>query len=224
MAGALPASAPLAPSRVCPPPPPPPAVLCVSKGLPVTFEMAVPNRVPRNTDELRQLESAHQVAMLWLWLSYRFDEEAFPGREQVGTAGPRRRLPAGGAAPIKWQFIGVMLLVQDRNQTGAPQGSRGAVLQKRSRTDSPCRRFRRAVRARPDRAASQLPPPPAGARAGDADLPHAGQGAAPPHAPQQERSGHCRHSEGWEVARARARLAGRQAGRLAGSWPHGAVA
>ncbi|PSC71656.1 ATP-dependent RNA helicase mitochondrial [Micractinium conductrix] len=54
-----------------------------SKGLPVTFEMAVPNRVPRNTDELRQLESAHQVAMLWLWLSYRFDEEAFPGREQV---------------------------------------------------------------------------------------------------------------------------------------------
>lgn len=54
-----------------------------SKGLPVTLDISIPNRVPASTDELRHMEAAHQVAMLWLWLSYRFDPEVFPQREKI---------------------------------------------------------------------------------------------------------------------------------------------
>ncbi|KAL4858025.1 DExH-box ATP-dependent RNA helicase DExH18 [Chlorella vulgaris] len=54
-----------------------------SKGLPVTLDISVPNRVPSSTDELRHMEAAHQVSMLWLWLSYRFDADAFPNRDKV---------------------------------------------------------------------------------------------------------------------------------------------
>jgi hypothetical protein len=62
--------------------PAPSSPLC-SKGLPVTLDIALPRRVPTSTDELRHLEAAHQVAMLWLWLSYRFDPEVFPLRDKV---------------------------------------------------------------------------------------------------------------------------------------------
>jgi hypothetical protein len=52
----------------------------------VTLDISVPNRVPSSTDELRHMEAAHQVSMLWLWLSYRFDAEAFPNRDKVRRA------------------------------------------------------------------------------------------------------------------------------------------
>ena len=74
---------PSAPARPLPP-------NCRSKGLPVTLDIAVPDRVPANTEELRHMEAAHQVAMLWLWLSYRFDAEAFPLRAKVGAGGAGR--------------------------------------------------------------------------------------------------------------------------------------
>lgn len=54
-----------------------------SRGMPVTLGVAVPRRLPANVEELKHLEAAHQVVMLWLWLSYRFDEEAFPERPKV---------------------------------------------------------------------------------------------------------------------------------------------
>ncbi|KAL6767380.1 hypothetical protein ACKKBF_B35050 [Auxenochlorella protothecoides x Auxenochlorella symbiontica] len=52
-------------------------------GAPVTLDLQLPRKLPCNTLELRQLETAHAIVNLWLWLSYRFDEEAFPGREGV---------------------------------------------------------------------------------------------------------------------------------------------
>ncbi|KAL4457773.1 hypothetical protein ABPG75_012638 [Micractinium tetrahymenae] len=60
-----------------------------SKGLPVPLDMSVPDRVPCSTDELRHMESAHQVVMLWLWLSYRFDPDIFPDREKVQALADR---------------------------------------------------------------------------------------------------------------------------------------
>jgi hypothetical protein len=52
-------------------------------GTPCTLDIHIPNAVPANIDELRHLESAHQVVALWLWLSYRFHEGAFPERQHV---------------------------------------------------------------------------------------------------------------------------------------------
>ena len=52
-------------------------------GAPVVLDLALPAELPRNPLELRRLETAHAIVNLWLWLSYRFDEEAFPGREEV---------------------------------------------------------------------------------------------------------------------------------------------
>ena len=49
-------------------------------GKPATLRLSLPRRVPECTAELKHLETAHQVIMMWLWLSYRFDEESFPGR------------------------------------------------------------------------------------------------------------------------------------------------
>ncbi|KAL4443033.1 hypothetical protein ABPG77_008524 [Micractinium sp. CCAP 211/92] len=60
-----------------------------SKGLPVPLDISVPDRVPRSTDELRHMEAAHQVVMLWLWLSYRFDQDTFPQREKVQALADR---------------------------------------------------------------------------------------------------------------------------------------
>eukprot|EP00887_Chlorella_sp_A99_P002877 scaffold6.g2877.t1 len=74
-----------------------------SRGMPVTLGVAVPRRLPANVEELKHLEAAHQVdggipsidweavwnvVMLWLWLSYRFDEEAFPERPKASRQGP----------------------------------------------------------------------------------------------------------------------------------------
>lgn len=52
-------------------------------GAPVTLDLHLPGKLPCNTLELRQLETAHAIVNLWLWLSYRFEEDAFPGREGV---------------------------------------------------------------------------------------------------------------------------------------------
>ncbi|PRW56167.1 ATP-dependent RNA helicase mitochondrial [Chlorella sorokiniana] len=60
-----------------------------SKGQPVTLDISVPDRVPASTEELRHMEAAHQVVMLWLWLSYRFDAEVFPQRDKVQALADR---------------------------------------------------------------------------------------------------------------------------------------
>lgn len=51
-------------------------------GRPVVLDLALPRTMPSNAEELRRLETAHAIVNLWLWLSQRFEEEAFPGREQ----------------------------------------------------------------------------------------------------------------------------------------------
>ncbi|KAI7846490.1 hypothetical protein COHA_000025 [Chlorella ohadii] len=60
-----------------------------SKGQPVTLDISVPDRVPASTEELRHMEAAHQVVMLWLWLSYRFDAEVFPQRDKIQALAER---------------------------------------------------------------------------------------------------------------------------------------
>lgn len=48
--------------------PPAPCVVVVfvcSKGLPVTLDITVPSRVPASAEELRHMEAAHQVSLLW---------------------------------------------------------------------------------------------------------------------------------------------------------------
>jgi ATP-dependent RNA helicase SUPV3L1/SUV3 len=56
-------------------------------GQPCVLDVPPPVRAPASPDEMRLLESAHQVVMLWLWLSYRFDDEAFPGRPRAQALG-----------------------------------------------------------------------------------------------------------------------------------------
>lgn len=55
-----------------------------ASGIPSPLSINLPKKTtPQNLEELKCLESAHQVATLWLWLSYRFEENFFPGREHA---------------------------------------------------------------------------------------------------------------------------------------------
>jgi len=54
-----------------------------ASGISCPLLIDLPINKPRNLEEVQHLEAAHQVTMLWMWLSYRFDEEAFPGRPNV---------------------------------------------------------------------------------------------------------------------------------------------
>lgn len=58
-----------------------------ASGAPVTLDLDLPRALPQNPLELRRLETAHAIVNLWLWLSYRFEPEAFPGREEVEKLG-----------------------------------------------------------------------------------------------------------------------------------------
>lgn len=56
-------------------------------GLPCPLDLSPPSKPPETAEEMRGLESAHSIVMLWLWLSYRFEEETFPNREEVQALG-----------------------------------------------------------------------------------------------------------------------------------------
>ncbi|BDA46196.1 ATP-dependent RNA helicase SUPV3L1, mitochondrial [Coccomyxa sp. Obi] len=49
----------------------------------VAADISWKDRIPQTSEDLCELEAAHQVMSLWVWLSHRFDEEYFPGRGRV---------------------------------------------------------------------------------------------------------------------------------------------
>jgi len=56
-------------------------------GQPSTLDIHLGDAVPTNAAELQELEAAYQIVSLWLWLSCRFVEGAFPGRETAVAMG-----------------------------------------------------------------------------------------------------------------------------------------
>lgn len=54
-----------------------------ARGQPCPLNINPPDVTPLSTAEMRTIETAHAIVSLWLWLSYRFDEEYFPGREHA---------------------------------------------------------------------------------------------------------------------------------------------
>ena len=56
-------------------------------GLPCPLDLSPPSKPPGSVNEMRVLESAHAVVMLWSWLSYRYEEETFPNRDAVQELG-----------------------------------------------------------------------------------------------------------------------------------------
>eukprot|EP00803_Ostreobium_quekettii_P007030 evm.model.scf_827.5 EVM.evm.TU.scf_827.5 scf_827:49902-60555(+) len=52
-----------------------------SRGYPVPCRVFVSEDMPSTEEQLRHLETSHQIVSMWLYLSNRFDEQAFPGQE-----------------------------------------------------------------------------------------------------------------------------------------------
>ena len=53
------------------------------------LDLVPPADAPTSPEEMRAFESAHNIVALWLWLSFRFDSEFFPHRDQVQAIGER---------------------------------------------------------------------------------------------------------------------------------------
>lgn len=58
-------------------------------GRPSTLDLEFPDAVPATPDELQALEEAYKVVAMWMWLSQRFGEQMFPGREAVRATAQR---------------------------------------------------------------------------------------------------------------------------------------
>ncbi|KAI8473274.1 MAG: P-loop containing nucleoside triphosphate hydrolase protein [Monoraphidium minutum] len=53
-------------------------------GSPVIIDPSrMPKGPPKGEDDIAYMESLHRVLSLWMWLSLRFDESCFPGRDRV---------------------------------------------------------------------------------------------------------------------------------------------
>lgn len=54
-----------------------------AKGQPCPLYIDPPDVIPISTTEMRTIETAHAIVSLWLWLSFRFDEEYFSDRDRA---------------------------------------------------------------------------------------------------------------------------------------------
>lgn len=93
---------------------------------PCVLELDPGNAVPQTPEAMQELEAAYQIVALWLWLSYRFEEEAFPGRD--------------GAIALGEHICGLL-------STGLETITAGAARKRWSGLDTPSGRRRNSSKA-----------------------------------------------------------------------------
>ncbi|KAK9817863.1 hypothetical protein WJX72_003314 [[Myrmecia] bisecta] len=52
-------------------------------GVPVTLDIAEPKKAPASPEELRHMEAVHQIVSLYIWLSFRFKRDMYPGQQSA---------------------------------------------------------------------------------------------------------------------------------------------